>query len=374
MTNDNFVSRLEKLRSNLKNHEAILLSNPSDIHYFSSFEFLLPEEREAFLLITKNKSYLIHTSFSPLPDNPSLNFLARCGPEALKNHISNILKTDVFSIVNADFESLYTNEYLILQTIPELKVERLDKKIIWQLRAQKDEQEIVALKKAGEIALNAFSQIKSKIEVGMTELDVKDMIEESMKRLGSIRPAFPTIIAFGKNIALPHHQPSGKKLELEMPILCDFGATFQNYRSDISRMMWFGKNPDPEYLKIEKLVLTAYQETINLIKSQFEIEELTNDLKENFQVEKKTRTPLTAKDVDYKARKIITDAGYGVNFNHTTGHGVGIEIHEEPSVSWSNDSEILPGMIITIEPGIYLEGKFGYRYENTVLIGKKKST
>lgn len=371
MTNQNFANRLDKLKSNLKINEAFLLSTPSDIHYFSNFGFLLPEEREAFLLVTKNKSYLIHTSFSPLPNNPSLNYLPRCNPESLKNHIYSILKTDNFSVIYADFESLYTNEYLMLMTIPELKIEQFDKKTIWQLRAQKDDQEIIALKKAGEISSKAFNEVKSKIDVGMSELDVKYLIEESMKRLGSLRPAFPTIVAFGENIALPHHQPSGKKLELEMPILCDFGATFQNYRSDISRMMWFGKNPDPEYLKIEKLVLTAYQETISLIKSQFEIEELTNDLKENFQVEKSNGTPLTAKDVDNKARKIITDAGYGVNFNHTTGHGVGIEIHEEPSVSWSNDSQILPGMIITIEPGIYLEGKFGYRYENTVLIGKK---
>ena len=143
----------------------------------------------------------------------------------------------------------------------------------------------------------------------------------------------------------------------------------------MTRSFWFGKNPDEEFVKIESVVKKAYQKTIEKLETQFEVEEMTvlegksENNSHNFKkgVAKKN-TDLSAKNIDTTARTYITQAGYGKNFNHTTGHGLGLEIHEQPSLSWANETQLKSGMVITVEPGIYILGKFGYRYENTVLI------
>ena len=134
-----------------------------------------------------------------------------------------------------------------------------------------------------------------------------------------------------------------------MPILIDLGATVNGYHGDMSRTVWFGKKPSPEFLKVEEVVKAAYQEAVSALKNR-------------------QGQQILAKDLDQAARGVITQAGYGKNFIHTTGHGLGLDIHENLSLNWNNEQPILPQMVITIEPGIYLEGKFGYRYENMVVV------
>ena len=119
----------------------------------------------------------------------------------------------------------------------------------------------------------------------------------------------------------------------------------------MTRSFWFGDKPTQEYLKVKKTVHQAYQAALAKL-----TQPLTNQLQ--------------AKDLDQAARSVISLAGYGPKFIHTTGHGLGLDIHEPPSLNWRNDQEIKPGMVITLEPGIYLNGRFGCRHENTILVTK----
>jgi len=183
--------------------------------------------------------------------------------------------------------------------------------------------------------------------------------------------AFPTIVAFGKNGAMPHYQPQNIKLKPETPILIDFGVNFENYYSDMSRTIWFGKQPSAKFLKAEKAVKKAHQQVLaKLTTANLDLKNKKTDLKnsEENTTKSTTKIELTAKDLDQAARGEIAQRGFADQFIHTTGHGLGLEIHEPPSLSWQDHTPIKPNMVFTIEPGIYFPGEFGYRHEDTVLM------
>src|SRR6185369_4782244 len=135
------------------------------------------------------------------------------------------------------------------------------------------------------------------------------------RQLGAEGPAFPTIVAFGAHATLPHHQPGATKLTSETSVLIDCGASVEGYNSDITRTVWFGKKTTPDYLKVKDIVDRAYQIGIECLQQR--------------DLQNKT---LTAKDIDVAVRGFISDAGYGNEYIHTTGHGIGLEVHEPPSV------------------------------------------
>ncbi len=142
-----------------------------------------------------------------------------------------------------------------------------------------------------------------------------------------------------------------------MPVLWDFGATVNGYRSDMSRSFWFGKTPSADFKKVKKLVHQAYEAAVKTLV----VGSAGTAPKEN-------SSARTAQLVDQAARELITAAGFGAQFIHTTGHGVGLDIHEPPSLNWKSPAPLKPGMVVTVEPGIYLEGNLGYRHENTVIV------
>jgi Xaa-Pro aminopeptidase len=187
----------------------------------------------------------------------------------------------------------------------------------------------------------------------MSELQIARQLEIAMLEAGSTGPAFPTIVAIGEHGALPHHQPTDRVLQPDEPILIDFGATYQGYRSDITRTVWIGDQVSDAFTKYEQLVRQAYTASLALL---------------SHPTESTPFTPPTAGMLDQAARQVIATAGYGAEFIHTTGHGVGLDIHEQPSLYQGQPTPITPGMVITIEPGIYLTGTMGYRYENTILV------
>lgn len=348
--NNLFETRVQKLQSQLKLHQAAFLSDPQDIYYFCGFEALLSEERESFLLISPTTVTLLYTSFSPTPEYSWLAKLAQVHPAALKKHLETIIKTQPkLTQLLIDEGSLYVSEYQALHQVEGITLSEWNKSEIWRLRALKDSSEIRSLTTAGHIVSQALTKVINHLKVGITELELQEMLETEMKKHGSQRVAFPTIVAFGIHTAYPHHQPGSTKLKNNMPVLIDCGATSDNYRSDMTRTVWFGKQPDPEFLKIETIVKQAYK---------LATESLQN-------------SAITAQEIDKITRDFITQQGYGSFFIHTTGHGVGIGIHESPSLNWQNQTKIEPGMVITIEPGIYLDDSFGYRYENTIVVTDK---
>ncbi|WP_424244479.1 Xaa-Pro aminopeptidase [Elusimicrobium posterum] len=214
-------------------------------------------------------------------------------------------------------------------------------------RVVKDETEIKNLSKACQIAYNAFEHVKPLIKTGMTELQVAAKLEEYMKSNGARATSFRTVVAFGENGADAHHVTGETKLKNEMPILMDFGCIYKGYCSDITRSWWHGKKPSAEYNKVWKIVSHAKDMTI-----------------------KHTKPGMSAAQSDKICRDIVEAAGYGP-FIHSTGHGIGLNIHEAPFLRPGGTEEILkPNNVFTVEPGIYIQGKFGIRLEDSVLMTK----
>jgi Xaa-Pro aminopeptidase len=343
-------SRITQVRQFLKPNQAILISLPTDVVYFSGFQMLVPEEREGFFVVTPAHSYLIKASFSPSPAEEVSTILENCRPLALARHLKTIMDKEQLRTCFYDETNLFVEELRTLKEhLPEnTQLKNFPRDWMWSLRCLKDKYEIASMQKAGQIIAQVFQELPNFFAAGKTELEVRHWIEQRITYLGAESVAFPTIVAFGVGGTSPHYQPGTVALQEETSILIDAGAMVHGYRSDMTRTWWFGEKPDPLFTKIEQLVKKAHDQTLELVAHRSE--------------------KITAKSLDTSARSLIEQAGYGHHFIHTTGHGIGLDIHEPPSLSWANDQAILPGMVITIEPGIYLSQKFGYRYENTILV------
>ncbi len=217
-----------------------------------------------------------------------------------------------------------------------------------EFRMIKKGEEFENIKKSSEIAAKAFNIIKPKIKAGVKEIEIAMELEYTMQKLGASTRSFETIIAFGPNAALPHHETSERKLKKNEVVLMDFGCVYKRYCSDITRTFFYGK-PTEEFLKVYSIVDKAQKAGVKNAKEGV----LTNE-------------------VDKICRDIISESGYGQYFTHGTGHGVGLEIHEEPYLNTRMSVKLSEGMTVTVEPGIYLFGKFGVRIEDTVYITKKE--
>lgn len=341
--------RLQALQQTLTSEQALLLSNPTDVTYFSGFTMLVPEEREAFLLITKSKIVIMQASFSPVMTDNRIIVLLGCYPTKLAQHLTTELAELTNPVLLFDPSDLRVDEWQTIQQQVQASLVNIDKAQIWKHTMTKLPTEITASKQAGQVAARAFAALRPKLHAGMTELEVKNLLEQLLNEFGSERPAFPTIVAFGAHGALPHHQPSATKLKNEMAVLIDFGATVASFRSDISRSFWFGSSPSAEFKQVQTAVMDAYQASVAVITTR-------------------VHTPVTAAAVDEAARSTLKKHGYGQYFIHTTGHGLGLDIHEQPSLNSHNQTQLTTDMVLTVEPGVYLEGQFGFRYENTLLL------
>lgn len=215
------------------------------------------------------------------------------------------------------------------------------------VRRIKTPQEIQLLKTAIEIADKAFLHIIDFIREGQTEKETAFELEFFMKRLGSEGNAFETIIASGERSALPHGVASTKTINRGDLVTLDYGAIYQGYHSDMTRTVVI-KEAGSREKEIYSLVRRAQEEVLA-----------------------KIQPGMKANEADGIARKIIADAGYGDNFGHGLGHGVGLEIHEGPRLSPTDETILEPGMVVSVEPGIYLPGWGGVRIEDLILITPK---
>jgi Xaa-Pro aminopeptidase len=212
------------------------------------------------------------------------------------------------------------------------------------LRAVKDAHELTLLRKAIDISSNAFSRVTEMLKEGVVEREVALEMESLMKRDGADGIGFDIIIASGKRSALPHGKASGKRIEKGDLILIDFGSGFQGYHSDQTRTVVCG-TPSPEQQKIYRIVMEAHDQAIE-----------------------KVRPGIPIGEVDKAARDTIRNQGYGEYFGHGTGHGIGLAVHEDPTVNSENKGLLQEGMVFTIEPGIYLPDWGGVRIEDMVLV------
>ena len=215
---------------------------------------------------------------------------------------------------------------------------------IEKLRVIKSQNEIELLSRSVLLNERVFKTIHHTLTPEMTELDIAMAVESAMLQAGAEAPSFKTIVAAGDNSANPHAVPTRRTVGKNNPITIDMGLVLKGYCSDMTRNFVIGK-PDKRYFEIHRLVRSAQKAGIAAV-----------------------RAGVTAAQVDRAARKIIADGGYSKYFGHSLGHGVGLAVHEEPRVTSRSRRQLRTGMVITIEPGIYLPGWGGVRLENMVVV------
>ena len=274
---------------------------------------------------------------------------------------SNKLKNSEFKVVNGAFAELIA--LLKERNVTELGVDyakttldfaqRLKDKgftlfdchdDVKECRIKKTEREITLIKRACAIAEKALKATIPTIKEGVTESQVAATLEANFKRFGAENPSFDTIVAFGKNSAVPHHETGSTKLKKNEVVLIDFGCLYKGYCSDITRTMFYGK-PTKEFKAVYNAVNdahTAAQEGI--------------------------RSGMSGIECDAFARDHLKKLGLDKFFTHSLGHGIGVDIHEDPYLSIRGERKIVENNVFSIEPGVYLDGKFGVRIENTVVL------
>lgn len=216
--------------------------------------------------------------------------------------------------------------------------------LVEKMRVVKDEDEISLLQDSVQKNEEVFTEIFTSLPDYRTELDLAMAIETLMRQKGAESPSFPTIVASGANGALPHAVPGRTPIKNKASLTIDMGLVLGGYCSDMTRNFAVGK-ATKKYLKIHRIVRQAQQAGL-----------------------KKIRAGVSCCEVDQAARKVIEDAGYGKYFGHSLGHGVGLAVHEEPRLSRLNRKKLKAGMVVTVEPGIYLPGWGGVRLENMVVV------
>lgn len=217
-------------------------------------------------------------------------------------------------------------------------------RLVEELRFVKDAGELARVRAAAALADEVLGVTVPLLATGVTESELQQHLDEQMAARGSEQPAFPTIVASGPNGALPHHRPSARTIEQGDAVLIDFGGTVDGYRSDISRTFLVGEVA-PELEELYDIVLRAQLAGLAAVADG-----------------------VAAADVDRAARAVTEAAGRGDQFVHSTGHGVGLYIHEDPWVSWRSSDRLATGHVVTVEPGLYVPGVGGVRIEDLVVV------
>ncbi len=340
------LKRINKLRKRFLNYkiDALFVNAPVNVSYLSGFS-----GDDSYLFITYNDVYFItdpryeEQIQEEIPESFNKIIFFR---EKEKKLIEFLKKQDIKVLGIEDRRITY---YMYER----LKEGLLDKKMVATegmvegLRLIKDMYEVELIKSAIDVSLRAMDETIWKIVPDMTEKEVSAKFAYLLRLYGADKESFDTIVASGPRGALPHGVASSRLIKGEDMIVLDFGVKKQGYDSDTTRTIKIGK-PTSEEKEIYDIVKEAQQRAIFSVKPG-----------------------VRAKELDKVARDYIMSKGYGKYFGHSLGHGVGMEIHEAPYISSTYDVELCPGMVITIEPGIYLPGKFGVRIEDMVLVTER---
>lgn len=216
--------------------------------------------------------------------------------------------------------------------------------IIANLRQCKDAGEIARIRRAIDVAERAMKKVQRFLKPGATEIEIAARLEFEMRKLGASGPSFPPIVAAGANSSLPHYAPQDRKLKANDVVLIDWGAIVDGYVSDLTRIFALGRVAQ-RMARIHAIVDEARRKAIAAV-----------------------RPGVTSGELDRIARQHIQKAGFGPQFSHSLGHGIGLEVHEAPGLRAMTDTVLQTGMVITIEPGIYLPSVGGIRLEDDVLV------
>lgn len=343
-----YHKRLANLQRHLHNAsiDAIIIEDKINLYYLTGLDLsagmLLAHSRGATLYVD-SRYYELCRKVSPYPVEQTDS----------KNPLSLIQNTELSFIKKLGFDSDTTSYNRFEQITKLLKSQNtyidlipIDAPVKW-LRMIKDDSEIIALRESAALGSQGFDFLCSLLKEGITEEECAQELEVFWKRKGSKAVAFDPIIAFGPNSSMPHYRAGKAPLKNGQIALLDIGVNYKNYHSDMTRIAFFG-NPDPTLLAIHAIVQKAQKAALSVCRPGTTIEAL-----------------------DSAARDVIASHGYAEQFTHSLGHGVGLEIHELPTIRNSpqfGKMSLSSGMVITIEPGIYLPNIGGVRIEDTVVI------
>lgn len=347
-----YAPRLNRLRKSLaaRKIDALLISQPENRRYLSGYTACDHgiDETSGLLLIPRQGTPYLLTDFrfKEQAEREAEHFEILLYPKGVLPLLRKLCGD--LGLLRLGFESHYTLHSTAekLQKMGENQgVEILPLSgIVERFRVIKDDNEIAVIRRSVELNESVFQEIFTSLDYTATEVDVALEIATRMRKKGAERESFETIVAAGAGSSLPHAVPGPGELVNNGPLLIDMGLILDGYCSDMTRSFCLGQVND-DYLKIHRLVRQAQLQGIAAVKAG-----------------------VTCREVDQAARRVIEDAGYGKYFGHALGHGVGLAVHEEPRISPKSRKKLRSGMIITIEPGIYIPGWGGIRLENMVAV------
>lgn len=340
-----FQQRRDRLKKLIKQAEAdgMLVSDGANITYLTGFT-----GDDSMLLVSKHDSLMLSDAryTTQLEEEcPDLKLAIRQTGQTFKSLLGKQLAS--LKLTNPVFESQHVSVALAdqLQSAADKVVWHPTEGLVEQLREIKDREEVSKIRDAVRIAERTFAVIRASLQGDQTEKELGDLLEHQIRLLGGRGCSFTPIVAVGDRAALAHYRPGGRKVAEDPLLLIDWGAIGgDGYVSDLTRVLITGK-ASAKARRVYETVLAAQQAAIAAIKPGVALH-----------------------DIDQTARQVIEDAGFGRRFGHSLGHGIGLEVHEQPRVAQKQQRELKPGMVITIEPGIYLPGWGGVRIEDDVLV------
>lgn len=337
------MQKIERLFNSLsKEIDCVLISSDINRRYFcgmkSSYGYILGFREKSYLLI----DFRYFEKAKEIVNNCEVILLT-----SFKLQVNDLLKKHNAKNIAIESETVTISQQVYFKSIFEGYFVDSSNDLstaISTLRMIKTQTEIEKITKAQRIAEKAFDNVLEFIKIGKTEKEIALELDFYMLKNGAEALSFETIALTGKNSSLPHGVPSENKIKSGDFVLMDFGAVYNGYHSDMTRTICVGSATD-KMQKVYGIVLKAQNAALKIA---------MNGVK--------------GQDLDKIARDIITNAGYGENFGHSLGHGVGMEIHEMPNASTKSETVLETNMVITIEPGIYLPNEFGVRIEDFVVI------
>ncbi len=339
-----FEKRRQKLRKLMRKNKisAMLVTNEVNVTYLTGFS-----GDSSYLLMTPDTEIVLSDARYTVQleeECPDLEVVIR-GPgvrmlDILEQAVRQAKPTHIALESNAVTLQLYE---AFRERLPEMDWP-LTSGLVEELREIKDKQEIKQIREAVDLAQRSFAIVRNALRPNRTELEVAHELEHQIRLFGGTFCSFPPIVAVGPRAALPHARPQHYRIEESPFVLIDWGARGAQYVSDLTRVLVTGTIP-PKLERIYEVVLKAQLAAIAKIKPG-----------------------VSGKEVDAAARTVIAKSGYGKYFGHGLGHGIGLQVHEGPRVAMDTDVTLRPGMVITVEPGIYLPGWGGVRLEDDILV------
>lgn len=337
------MEKLTKLRDALEanNLDAILITSPINRRYVTGFT-----GTAGVAIISKNDArFITDFRYTSQATAQAKEFKVIQHKQVIELEIKDQLKALGVKRLGFEKDTVTFSQYEKYKAIFETELVPVSG-IVEALRSIKTAEELAIMKKAAKIADDAFEHVLGYIKPGAKEIDISNELEFYMRKLGATSSSFDTIVASGERSALPHGVASDKEIQSGELVTLDFGALYQGYCSDITRTVAVGEINE-QLRTIYDTVLEAQLRGVDGIKPG-----------------------ITGKEADAITRDYITEKGYGDYFGHSTGHGVGLEVHETPSLASRSEQKLEPGMVVTIEPGIYVPGVGGCRIEDDLVVTK----